>query len=144
MKRILYTDHKLRTVLIAQQEEQRRQRIISEAWIHTHTELQKQAESIKSVHDRKLMAESVNSLETSYIAAMNSGNVSEANSVVEELRKKILSVPAPEIKLISGENGFSLHIKIWTQKRYRESINEDIDKIVTKVFSKHKIELTQL
>ncbi len=60
------------------------------------------------------------------------------------LSKKILSVPAPEIKLISGENGFSLHIKIWTQKRYRESIKEDIDKIVTKVFSKHKIELTQL
>ena len=60
------------------------------------------------------------------------------------INKKVMSMPAPEIKLVSDSDFTSLRIRIWTQKRYQQSIGQDIDKAVDKVFSKYKIELTLL
>lgn len=59
------------------------------------------------------------------------------------LNKYVLSVPAPDIKLVSGENNFALYLKIWTQEKHKEHIKKDIDSIVKKIFAKYNLTIGQ-
>lgn len=82
--------------------------------------------------------------EKSYTSSSNCDKIKEMKLLFQKeliLNKKIMSMPAPEVKLIPEQNGFSLSIKIWTQNKYKESVWQDIDKIVKRIFSKYNLEL---
>ncbi len=59
------------------------------------------------------------------------------------LNKYVLSVPAPDIKLVSGENSFALYLRVWTQEKHKEHTKKDIDSIVKKIFAKYNLTIGQ-
>lgn len=83
-------------------------------------------------------------VEKSYTSSSNCDKIKEMKLLFQKeliLNKKIMSMPAPEVKLVPDQNGFSLYVRIWTQNKYKEVIGQDIDKIVKKIFSKYNLEL---
>lgn len=83
-------------------------------------------------------------VEKSYASSSNCDKIKEMKLLFQKeliLNKKIMSMPAPEVKLVPEQNGFSLYVRIWTQNKYKEVIGQDIDKIVKKIFSKYNLEL---
>lgn len=96
---------------LQQQEDRRmerelqRQQMISDSWVHFRIELQNQASEIKSVYDREVIKNSVDTLEDSYLSAMNNGDSLTANNLIEGMRRKILSVKMEEHVLESRQDG---------------------------------------
>lgn len=98
--------------------------------------------NIKRVSDYNMV-----SVEKFYESGSGCAKIKEVKLLFQKeliLNKKIMSMPAPEIRFVSNQDGSTLNIKIWTQNKYKECIKSDIDKVVEKVFSKYKLELTVL
>ena len=90
---------------IRRQQELQRQRIISESWIHASFDLQTQAAEIKDVNDRESLIEFIKTLEDSYTQAMKQDDLSGANKIIEDMRRKILSVKMEEQALENRQAG---------------------------------------
>ena len=89
------------------QMEEERQRMIAQAWRQTQRALQAEIDGIRNAPERKQLAASLKGMEASYRQAMTNRDSAKAESIVNDLRKKISFVQMDEKVLDSQKDELS-------------------------------------
>lgn len=80
-------------------------------------------------------------VEASYSSDFSCGKTKEIKLLLQKeliLNKRIMSIPAPEVRLISNESGLEVAIKVWTQIRFKDQVAKETQEAIKKVLDKYK------